>query len=203
MRIRAALIAIIALVSAAFIAVPAVRATAVTPAVPSGYHLAAHPLSMSAIKESIAKHKGVLTLAEAKRLGVTPGTIYVNTPQVRSLATAVRKSELQVSANRISAGGRAARPDSASGCNEEVCIEVTGSGLVVTKWFTAAFSPDYDEICSFPAFWVDDEIDFVGDEICGTEIEAWDDATEDFENNTQLCNSWPGVAGFPCETVHD
>lgn len=161
---------------------------------PQGPRIAAHTLDAAAVKASVAAHHGVLTVTEANRLGVTPNTVYKDTPRTRALAASVQEK---------SSTGPVMRPDSASGCNDQVCIEVTGTGLEVTKWYTAAYSPDNDDICSYPAFWVDGELDFTGEEICGTLLEAWDDEPEWFDNHTQLCNTWPGVAGRPCETVHD
>jgi hypothetical protein len=186
-------------------ATPATTSKAPAAAAPAAtqFHIAAQPLDSKAITASMAAHHGILTLAEAKRLGIRPDTIYKNTPQIRALASGLQEHASTTSPGAAARSPHMVRPMSASGCNDLVCIEVTGSGLEVTKWFSAAYSVDTEDICSYPIFWVDDEPDIVGDEVCGTLLQAWDDEPEWFEDNTQLCNSWPGVAGMPCETVHD
>ena len=178
------------------------KAPAAAPAA-TQFRVAAHSLDSKAISASMVAHNGILTLAEAKRLGVQPGTIYKNTPQIRALASGLQEHAATASSSAAAISPQLVHPMSASGCNDLVCIEVTGSGLEVTKWYTAAYSVDTEDICAYPIFWVDGEADIVGEEICGTLLEAWDDEPEWFENNTHLCNSWPGVAGKPCETVHD
>lgn len=163
--------------------------------------VAAGNLDMAAVKASMAAHQGVLTNAEAKRLGLTPNTVYTDTPQARALAAAVSQkaaATASTTASRLSP----VTPASHSGCNGDVCIEVTGKGLKVDKWYTAAYAPGTSDICAEPVFWVDGDIDYIGYEVCGTLLEAWDDEPEYFENHTQLCNTWTGVAGRPCATVH-
>ena len=173
----------------------AIASTAATP------QIANYKLDNNAIKASIVAHQGILTVVEAKRLNIRPNTIYKDTPKIRALAAAVTEHTQQTKATAGSSGS-VIHPMSASGCNQDVCIEITGTSNEVSKWYTAAYPYDgYTEICSFPAFWIDGELDYAGYEICGTLLEAWDDATEVFENGTQLCNTWPGVAGRPCEWV--
>lgn len=190
--------------TAAHAAAPSIAKTVpVALAAAPQFRIAAHPLDSKAIAASTAAHNGVLTVSEAKRLGVRPNTIYKDTPQIRALASGIQEHAGTAAPSAAVSSPQLVHPMSASGCNDLVCIEVTGSGLEVTKWFTAAYSVDDEDICAYPIFWVDGEADIVGEEICGTLLEAWDDEPEWFENNTHLCNSWPGVAGKPCETVHD
>lgn len=192
-----------------FAALPSQAATTVrstTPALPAGYHLAAHPVDSAAVRAALAAHHGVLTTAQLAALGLTPNTIYQNTPQTRAFAAGLHElgtDTRPAAATPVRTPAAVVRPNSASGCNDDVCIEVTGSGLEVTKWYSLAMADDIGEICGTPVFWVDDEVDMEGTEICGDYLEAWDDEEEEFENNTQLCNSWSPVPGFPCEIVHD
>jgi hypothetical protein len=180
-------------VATQFFIAPASQAATVSAPLPAGYHLAAKPIDTTAVTRAMSAHGGYLTKAQLAALGVTPGTIYTDTPQARALATGLHEK---------ASTGKVARPASGSGCNFDVCIEVTGTGLEVTKWYTAAYAPGTSSICASPVFWIDGGIDIVGDEICGTLLEAWDDQTEYFDDQTQLCNTWTGVAGKPCLVVH-
>jgi hypothetical protein len=143
-------------------------------------------LNTTAIQASIKAHNGKLTASQATQLGVQPDTVYIDTPQVRALhATA-----------------DAAQPiaDSASGCNQDVCIEVIGSGLTVDNWNTVA----YYSGCSYAVYWEDNEIAFTGEEVCGdSPLETFaSDFSGEFDNGEQVCNTWIDVAGKPCETIH-
>jgi hypothetical protein len=94
-------------------------------------------------------------------------------------------------------------PDSASGCNQLVCIALLGSGLTVTEWSssatftieTPAFAIYYKNgvviatsviVVAYPG-------ETLGDQMIGSHT---------FPNNTQLCNGWGGTVGHPWETVH-
>jgi hypothetical protein len=94
-------------------------------------------------------------------------------------------------------------PDSANGCSSSVCIYVTGTGLHVSDWTTSvALSRS---MCSTASFLVNGVLRASGVNQCGG---AGDELVSDwsspgnFPNGTVLCNTWSGVAGKPCETVH-
>jgi hypothetical protein len=94
-------------------------------------------------------------------------------------------------------------PDSASGCSGAICIAVTGSGLHVSNWTTTvALSKS---MCSTASFWANGVLVATGSNTCGS---AGDELSADFSdpgnfaNGTVLCNTWSGVSGKPCETVH-
>jgi hypothetical protein len=147
----------------------------------------------AAIQASIKAHNGVLTAAQATQLGLQPDTVYLDTPQARAAHVAVDAATTKLAAQPPS-------PDSASGCSDDVCIEVIGSGLTVDNWNTWAY---YDG-CSYAVYWEDREIAFTGEEVCDDGLlETLASGFGEFENDTQVCNTWIGVAGEPCETVHD
>lgn len=113
---------------------------------------------------------------------------------------------------------------SASGTNKDVRIEVTGSGLVVTKWQTRARQYRADGCIDHDAFfwarpyggWLSTVASVLYNGPCVTvppypvsSIDWWTTGygpTGIYANQTQLCNSWSPtskLAGLPCITVHD
>jgi hypothetical protein len=94
-------------------------------------------------------------------------------------------------------------PNSASGCNQNVCIYVTGSKLHVSDWSTTGY--DANPTCTYAAYWVAGKVKATSNEVCGgsdTEyVSDWNDPGN-FPNHTQLCNTWLHISGKPCETVH-
>lgn len=168
--------------------------TLATAAGPGASAAATPKLNMTAIQASMKAHNGVLTASAARQFGIRPDTVYVNTSQVRAQHVAVDAAAARARRGTIT-------PDSASGCNQEVCIEVIGSGLIVDQWNTFAYPPGDD--CSFAAYWEDGEIAFTGEEVCGTLLETFaSDFDGEFDNGEQVCNSWVNIGGFPCETIH-
>jgi hypothetical protein len=167
-------------------------------------------LNVAAIQANMKANDGLLTAAKAQQLGLQADTVYINTPQVKAWKTAVDAATAQArasaSASPAVTGSLApAGVNYAAGCNQEVCIEINGSGLTVDSWFTSAYTAVVDE-CSYPVYWEDDEIAFTGEEICGgadgTLLEATATGFEgEWENGEQLCNTWIDIAGKPCETI--
>jgi hypothetical protein len=94
-------------------------------------------------------------------------------------------------------------PDSASGCNQSVCINVVGSGLYVSDWSTTAYPSTY--VCSYAAYWANGIVIATSNEVCGNQNDVfysdWNNPGY-FPNNTQVCNTWLQIAGKPCETVY-
>jgi hypothetical protein len=94
-------------------------------------------------------------------------------------------------------------PMSASTCSDAICIFVVGSGLNVSNWSTTAYISK--SMCSTAKF-LDDGTEIAsGVKTCGSagdELESiWSDPGN-FPNGTQLCNTWSGISGKPCITVH-
>ncbi len=125
------------------------------------------------------------------------------------LITVKQAAALGIRANMSTPGYVASTPtiehvisDSASGCNQLVCISLVGSGLTVTTWSTTgtyteqtpAFAVYYKngvEIASSIIFLAEPG-DLYYDQMIGS---------HSFANGTQLCNGWQGTVGHPCETV--
>lgn len=127
-----------------------------------------------------------LTIPELAKLGIGPNM------NNEGGATVVAKS------------GAVAQPLSASGCNKQVCIYVTGTKLHITAWQSTGVSAP--AICTYAAFWRNTTIMSTTPEICGpqntTYVATKGGLPADFLNGTILCNSWVSIAGKPCETVH-
>ena len=103
------------------------------------------------------------------------------------------------------AGSPTATPVSrltASGCNQRVCIYVTGSGTRVTWWSTTAVLPS--PMCTFAQYWADGALIYEGNTKCGsegTEVSSYWSNPGYFAAGTEVCNTWAGVPGRPCETI--
>jgi hypothetical protein len=98
-------------------------------------------------------------------------------------------------------------PNSASGCNYDVCIDITGSGTNVTNWTTTAYG---NVGCTMPWFiWTEPGQGTQhepGPEICPTS--SGDGVYYDtqgpygyFPDRTHLCNTWNRIPGEPCENI--
>ena len=91
---------------------------------------------------------------------------------------------------------------SASGCNVDVCIYLTGSGLTVDQWRTTGYVTSNE--CSRARFWANGSIIKSSSLYCpsssGTLSTTWFSPGR-FANGTQACNSWTNVTGYPCKTI--
>jgi len=94
-------------------------------------------------------------------------------------------------------------PDSANGCSGPVCIYVTGSGLHVSDWSTSLALPR--NMCSTASFLVNGVLWASGTNECGSTgdelVSDWS-SPGNFPNGSVVCNTWTGVSGKPCETIH-
>lgn len=97
-------------------------------------------------------------------------------------------------------------PDSASGCNQEVCIDVQGSGLYVDQWNTTAYG---NVGCSYAVYLRNGNYIRITDDICPTSsgdgVYYYDWAYPiggKFGNKDKVCNTWYYLPGKPCETIH-
>jgi hypothetical protein len=95
-------------------------------------------------------------------------------------------------------------PLSASGCNGDVCLSVTGNGTSVSAWSTSV-EPS-SAICTHAEFLVNNSL--VGQS--ATKCLASSQSASASLNNPsglslspgdQLCNEWAGVPGKPCATI--
>ncbi len=93
-------------------------------------------------------------------------------------------------------------PQTASGCNQYVCIYVEGSGTQVTYWSTTAALPH--SMCTVANYWADGVLVYEGNTKCGSsggQVSSYWSNPGHFAVGTQLCNTWTGIAGKPCEVV--
>jgi len=93
-------------------------------------------------------------------------------------------------------------PDSASGCNEDVCINIDGASTIVNSWSTTAFG----NVGCTRAYFLYNEGFYEGPEVCpdGAGPGVYYDNTGPsgyFPDGDQLCNSWLSIAGLPCEYI--
>ncbi len=93
-------------------------------------------------------------------------------------------------------------PDSASGCNEDVCINIDGASTIVNSWSTTAFG----NVGCTRAYFLYNEGFYEGPEVCpdGPGPGVYYDNTGPsgyFPDGDQLCNSWLSIAGLPCEYI--
>jgi hypothetical protein len=71
----------------------------------------------------------------------------------------------------------AVSPDSADGCNQNVCIDISGSGLTVNDWTSTALYGGPGEICTQSYFYENDAEIRQGTYVCGeagTFFTDWD-----------------------------
>jgi hypothetical protein len=93
-------------------------------------------------------------------------------------------------------------PLSANGCNKDVCIDIIGTGRVVSQWETTAYG---NAGCIRADFWRNSELYTIFGPICsnGQEGVYYVNYAADalFNNGDRLCNTWNGIAGRACETI--
>jgi len=98
-------------------------------------------------------------------------------------------------------------PDSASGCNYDVCISITGSSTNVSNWTTTAYG---NVGCTIGWFiWTEPHEGTSSEptpEICPDSFE--DGVYYDtlgpygfFANGSHLCDTWNRIPGEPCENI--
>ena len=102
---------------------------------------------------------------------------------------------------RVSPNG-AMGPASASGCNFDVCIELTGDGLFVSNWTTEAFG---NVGCTY-AFFHSQPFTVTGPTICpdSSDPGVYYDTTGPagyYQDGEELCNNWNNISGYPCEEI--
>jgi hypothetical protein len=149
-----------------------------------------------------------LTVAQGKALGIYPGmpgpngTIPIVAPAVIGPdTTAAGLAEMAAQEPRVAA--LTLRPESAYGCNNSVCISISGQGLFVSDWYTSAYFVGHVE--TFAVYWDNGKPCATSNAFWSTPS-TWESSEwtpdEYFSNNTQLCNSWWDHSGYPCETVY-
>jgi hypothetical protein len=93
-------------------------------------------------------------------------------------------------------------PRSASGCNQDVCISISGSSNHVSDWTTTAYwNGGY--ICT-QSHWVINHANVrTGNGACGGAGVFFSDwaANRYFPSPSLACNWWKVIPGYPCETI--
>lgn len=100
------------------------------------------------------------------------------------------------------------RPQSAFGCNGDVCIDLDGNGLYLNYWKTQATG---NEGCVQADYRIDTSSTSrrvnLSPYICSTRsgagvyYDTWDFPPK-FADPSTVCNRWTKIAGYPCKTVH-
>lgn len=94
-------------------------------------------------------------------------------------------------------------PDSASGCSQDVCISLIGSGAKVNDWSSTAYW-DGATICTHSLFLLNDRVIRQGSVVCGDAGVFFTDwpANKNFPTPSLACNEWAKIPGEACETIH-
>jgi len=149
---------------------------------------------------TLPKNWSQMTVADAAKLGIHP-----NMAPSQKLLTKLASEGVDVtkSANTTSPAATI-HPDSASGCNVNVCISLTGSGTVVDTWETEGYNSAEDPFCTFSVYWLGGDVLDTGENVCGglgwyVGYLGYGIATG---GTIQACNSWISISGYPCETIH-
>lgn len=90
----------------------------------------------------------------------------------------------------------------ASGCNQNVCIVLTGTGTYLSKWRTTASVTS--ATCSYARFHRNDSVIRTSATICSSgsgTLEAIWESPGYFTDGDKLCNSWNGISGYPCKYI--
>jgi hypothetical protein len=130
-----------------------------------------------------------------RRNGAVRGSIAVFLLIASSLVLAVAPASAASAVPSIS-------PQTASGCNQYVCIYVEGSGTQVTYWRTTAALPHF--MCTVANYWANGVLVYEGNTKCGSsgaQVSSYWPSPGHFAAGTQLCNTWTGISGKPCETI--
>lgn len=91
----------------------------------------------------------------------------------------------------------------ASGCNGDVCIWLTGSGLQIDNWETRGYPDPYR--CSYAELWRNGQVIATSNTVCGESGVVFYSSygSSRFADGTQLCNTWTNLPGRPCKTIYD
>lgn len=92
---------------------------------------------------------------------------------------------------------------SAYGCNQDVCIDIRGSSTYIDTWRTQAFG---NVGCTYPRYWVNGRSFYVGGRVCPTSsgdgVYYWIyNYGGRLYDRDKVCNSWDGIAGYPCKEI--
>lgn len=103
----------------------------------------------------------------------------------------------------VRAHPRRAHTASAFGCNEDVCINLNGSGLHVNWWQVTGYM--YHAFCAYDNYWgPPTSYLWSAPRKCSSGPAYYVGTTDDidFSGNVEVCNTVVWVPGKPCEYVH-
>lgn len=94
-------------------------------------------------------------------------------------------------------------PRSAYGCNQDVCISIIGNGTFVKSWATSAY-PNYAYRCTWANYWANGKLLLSGALQCRSDYYYYSNAIigTQVKAGSQVCNTWFGIPGKPCESIH-
>jgi hypothetical protein len=191
-RVAALIVTILAAIGLAVaVSGPAAHAAAIS--------TAAHPGSPAGASVGFVSYANLGSMSPSFIRQAENGIAHLS-PALRATAMAHLPASLHTQAEQAV---NAIRPDSASGCNQNVCISVVGSGRTVNEWNTQAFG---DAGCINALFWRNSSLYFLSPKkICSNGQEGvyyyYYDAQALMNNGDKLCNTWTNIAGRPCETI--
>jgi hypothetical protein len=105
--------------------------------------------------------------------------------------------------NTTHRAGTTIAPRSAYGCNQDVCISVVGNGTYVKTWATSAY-PSYAYRCTWANYWANGKLLYSGALQCRSDYYYFDSVGiyGNVKAGSQVCNTWYGIPGKPCESIH-
>jgi hypothetical protein len=143
-----------------------------------------------------------LTVKDLKAAGITPGATFAH-PRGQLVGV---KANVSSSSDDTSVGFTpmtGVQPMSATGCTNwgATCIHISGSGYYVNYWETWWIT---GARCTLAGYWVKGALWRVSQEICGNSYGRYWSIWNVNGNlpGGQVCNSWVGTSGRPCETIH-
>ena len=94
-------------------------------------------------------------------------------------------------------------PDSASGCNQDVCIQIIGSSNKVVDWDSQGYYFGSTTLCTRSRFYANGHLIRTGTVVCGEAGVFYTFWTPNkyFPSPTLACNRWTAIPGYPCETI--
>lgn len=107
--------------------------------------------------------------------------------------------------------GKALGPTNASKCDDDVCINVIGSGLHIDQWSTTAFGNVGCAQATFDFFnggYADKQSGIICPDGSGPGVYySAAGPTGWYRDGTEVCNYWQGargsIPGYPCAEIHD
>jgi hypothetical protein len=156
------------------------------PVVPAG------PITAEAI--SAQQAQAILDNASASAASARQNHVH----NLRSLL--LRVDKLRVRSNHHRAP--LAHIASATGCNQEVCININGSGLHINYWQDVVFMNNGG--CTSGLYYAYGRYVFSTPRLCrsGSWVYVGQVDNLNFPSNGEACNAATGAPGFPCEYVH-